>query len=168
MIKASGAMASIKLVPVLIVLSAVFASGCGLLGVVAGGRSCHERADYENDLVREALRPALSEGDLVATMEDWNDCDSSTFGAHVKVHIEDVTPKEVVAAFGKAGWSSEPASERTRDCTVRCEAYDLTKRFGERVVEVLVEGDREARLIASAADHCWDADGYACPGGTSR
>ncbi|MGR6912942.1 hypothetical protein ACU635_01645 [[Actinomadura] parvosata] len=98
-------------------------------------------------------------------MEDWSDCDSSTYGSHVFVSIGNVTPANVVDAFVKAGWSSRPAVERGRDCAAGCDAYDLRKKFGERVVDVSVEGDEGVEIVASAADDCWDADDYRCVGG---
>ncbi|MDR8407173.1 hypothetical protein MTP10_00270 [Nonomuraea sp. 3-1Str] len=154
-----------RLVLVLIVLTVVFSSGCGLLGVAAGGGLCQNRADYENALVRKVLSPVLSRAGLVGSMEDKSDCDSSTYGSYVYVSIENVKPDNVVAAFVKAGWSSSPASERTRDCDAGCDAYDLTKKFGERVVDVSVEGAHDVEIWASAADDCWDADGYRCVDG---
>ena len=73
-------------------------------------------------------------------------------------------PKTVLAVFEKDGWRSEPAAVRSRDCAPeRCDAYDLTKRFGERVAEVYLEGERNAVIRASAADDCWDRKGYRCP-----
>lgn len=49
---------------------------------------------------------------------------------------------------------------RSRDCAPeRCDAYDLTKR----VAEVYLEGERNAVILASAADDCWDRKGYRCP-----
>ncbi|MEV0145467.1 MULTISPECIES: hypothetical protein [unclassified Nonomuraea] len=150
------------LVLVLIVLTVVFSAGCGLLGVAAGGQLCHKRADYENALAREALSPVLSRAGLAGDMQDMNDCDSSTYGSYVSVDIEDMKPKDVVAAFVKAGWRSRPASEHSRDCAEPCEAYDLSKRFGERVVEVSLEGGTDVVILASAADDCWDANGYRC------
>ncbi|MEQ4715808.1 hypothetical protein [Nonomuraea sp. B19D2] len=150
---------------VLIVLGTVFPSGCGLLDMAAGGHLCKKRADYENALVREVLSPVLSRAGLVGSMEDRNDCDSSTYGSFVYIHIENVKPKDVVAAFVKAGWSSGPASERSRDCAEWCEAYDLSKKLGERVVDVDIEGASDVVILASVADDCWDADGYRCSSG---
>ncbi|MEU4225199.1 hypothetical protein AB0F17_12945 [Nonomuraea sp. NPDC026600] len=150
---------------VLIVLTVVFSSGCGLLEVAAGGQLCQKRADYENALVRKALSPVLSQAGLVGSMEDQSDCDSSTYGSSVYVSIENVKPKNVVAAFVKAGWSSRPTSEHTRDCAAGCDAYDVTKKFGERVVDLAVEGAHNVKILASAADDCWDADGYRCVDG---
>ncbi|MBF8192435.1 hypothetical protein ITP53_43500 [Nonomuraea sp. K274] len=154
---------------VLIVLTIVSSTGCGLLGVVAGGELCHKRADYENALVRKVLSPVLTQTGLAGAMEDMNDCDSSTHGSYVSVHIEDVKAKNVLAAFVKAGWAGGPASERSRDCAAGCEAYDLTKTFGKRVVGVSLEGPLEygtdVVILASAADECWDANGYRCLNG---
>ncbi|SPL94452.1 unnamed protein product [[Actinomadura] parvosata subsp. kistnae] len=76
-------------------------------------------------------------------------------------------PENVVDAFVKAGWSSRPVAERSRDCAAGCDAYGLTKKVGERVVDVSVEGDEGVEILASAADDCWDAGGYRCVGGLS-
>ncbi|MGP4094389.1 hypothetical protein [Nonomuraea sp. KM90] len=162
---AQGMTRNVWLILVLIGLSAVFPSGCTVLEVAVGEDLCQERADYENALVREVLGPVLAQAGLAASMEDQSDCDSSTYGSHVFVQIENVKPKEVVAAFRKAGWSSRPASERGQGCEAGCDAYDLTKKFGERVVEASVEGSREVKIWSSAADDCWDSDGYRCPNG---
>lgn len=87
---------------VLIVLTVVFASGCGLLGVIVGQDLCQERADYENALIRDVLKPVLSQAELVAhDSQDINDCDSSTYGSHVYMKIEDVEPKTVLAVEGR-------------------------------------------------------------------
>ncbi|MEU8150946.1 hypothetical protein [Nonomuraea sp. NPDC048901] len=150
---------------VLIVLSTVFLAGCGgFWDTATGGGLCQKRADYENALVREALGPTFSQAGLVASMQDMSDCDSSTYGSWVDVNLEKAEPKDAVAAFVKAGWSSRPASERSRDCPAdRCEAYDLTKKFGQRVVAVSVEGRYSVTMfVASAADDCWDGKGYRC------
>ncbi|AQZ67318.1 hypothetical protein BKM31_42925 [[Actinomadura] parvosata subsp. kistnae] len=152
---------------VLVVLVVAFSSGCGFLGVAAGGGVCQERADYENALVREALSPVLAQAGLDGAMEDWDDCDSSTYGSHVYVSLDGVQPENVVDAFVKAGWSSRPVAERSRDCAAGCDAYGLTKKVGERVVDVSVEGDEGVEILASAADDCWDAGGYRCVGGLS-
>ncbi|MBB6555885.1 hypothetical protein [Nonomuraea rubra] len=168
MIKSHPARAKVRdpwLVMVLIVLTIVFSSGYGVMAVAANEGLCQKRANYENALVRKALSPVLSHAGLVGSMEDQSDCDSSTYGSYVYVSIENVKPENVVAAFAKAGWSSGPASERTRDCAAGCDAYDLTKKFGERIVNVLVEGAHDVEILASAADDCWDADGYRCVDG---
>ena len=154
------------LVLVLIALTVLFSAGCGLLGFGEG--LCKKRADYENALVREALGPAVSRAGLAEAMEDQNDCDSSTYGSEVSILAGDVEPKEIVAAFENTGWSSKRASDRSRDCVARCEAYDLTKKFGERVVGVSLEGPLKyggVEILASAADDCWDDKGYRCPDG---
>ncbi len=98
-------------------------------------------------------------------MEGQDDCDSSSYGAYVYVKEANVEPEVVVVAFGRAGWDGGPVSERTRDCVAWCRAYELSKRVGERVVSVSLEGSTDVAIWASAADDCWDADGYRCVGG---
>ncbi|MEV4807774.1 hypothetical protein AB0K18_47940 [Nonomuraea sp. NPDC049421] len=146
-------------------LIVVFSSGCAVLQVAVGGGLCQERADHENALVRKMVGPVLSEAGLVGSMEDQSDCDSATYGSYVVVFIEKVKPRKVVAAFVRAGWSSRPASERSRDCAAGCDAYDLTKKAGERTIDVSVEGTEDVKIVASAAYDCWDADGYSCVDG---
>lgn len=149
------------LVAVVVVLCG---SGCGgLWEVIAREGLCKERADYENALVRDALSPVLAQMGMGGSMEDQDDCDSSSYGSYVSVHVANAEPEDVVAAFVRAGWSGGPVSERSRDCVGWCRAYELSKKVGERIVGVSLEGSTDVDIWVSAADDCWDADGYRCP-----
>ncbi|MEZ7125581.1 hypothetical protein ACBR40_09605 [Nonomuraea sp. AD125B] len=135
--------------------------GCapGHEAMYGGGQVCIDRANRENALYLKAVSAVLPSGRRVS-VDEWNGCDSADNGASLSVLVDpELRRDQLWQAFVKAGWS--PASQTCS--TPRCR-FQLVHQVDQRLVGIAFEetGREGLRVVAAAADSCWDDRGYRC------
>ncbi|NUR88105.1 MAG: hypothetical protein HOY71_28800 [Nonomuraea sp.] len=133
--------------------------GCGP-GSDDGDQVCLDRANRENALFLTAVAAVLPPGGR-ASVDEWNGCDSADNGATLSVLVSpELRRDQLWRAFVEEGWT--PASKA---CAPGCAEAQLVRRMDKRLIGIAFEEAARGGglfVTVSAADGCWDDDGYRC------